>query len=107
MWPCARKRFGCQSSRCVCLCDSCLSICVSLIGGVVLQPLRRVLEWVAYHRLLGVAHFYLYDRDGSLASPLQPLVDAGHSAELGLGCRMIHGVHTWWLCMTGALWQGW
>jgi hypothetical protein len=29
---------------------------------------RFVEEWVAYHRLLGVDHFYLYDND-----PRQPL----------------------------------
>ena len=31
---------------------------------------RFVEEWVAYHRLLGVDHFYLYDND-----PRQPLSD--------------------------------
>jgi hypothetical protein len=41
------------------------SVCV---GAILRDEDRFVEEWVAYHRLLGVDHFYLYDND-----PRQPL----------------------------------
>ena len=41
------------------------SVCV---GAILKDEDRFVEEWVAYHRLLGVDHFYLYDND-----PRQPL----------------------------------
>ncbi len=36
-------------------------------------------EWLEYHRLVGVEHFYLYDNDGEAEAKelLQPYVDAG------------------------------
>jgi hypothetical protein len=48
------------------------SVCV---GAILKDEDRFVEEWVAYHRLLGVDHFYLYDND-----PRQPLrrILAGH-----------------------------
>lgn len=36
-----------------------------------------VVEWIEYHRILGVEHVYLYDRDGSYGKALEPLVKAG------------------------------
>lgn len=40
------------------------------VAAILKDEDRFVEEWVAYHRLLGVAHFYLYDND-----PRQPLHD--------------------------------
>lgn len=38
---------------------------------------RRLLEWVAYNKLIGVEHFYLYDNSGAFSSgtSLQPIAD--------------------------------
>src|SRR5690606_38205131 len=40
------------------------------VAAILKDEDRFVEEWVAYHRLLGVDHFYLYDND-----PRQPLRD--------------------------------
>ena len=40
------------------------------VAAILKDEDRFVEEWVAYHRLLGVDHFYLYDND-----PRQPLAD--------------------------------
>lgn len=40
-------------------------------------PARRIVEWIEYHRLLGVGHFYIYDREGALGSLLKKHIAAG------------------------------
>lgn len=51
-----------------------LSVCC-----LVQQEAPYVAEWIAYHRLLGVDHFFVYDNNSTddLASVLKPYVDLG------------------------------
>lgn len=63
------------------------------MATVVNNEARWLPEWILYHRLVGVDHFYIYDdnsTDGT-ASILRPFVRAGlvtyHDDILGLGAR--------------------
>eukprot|EP00929_Paragymnodinium_shiwhaense_P073275 TRINITY_DN37302_c0_g2_i1.p1 TRINITY_DN37302_c0_g2~~TRINITY_DN37302_c0_g2_i1.p1 ORF type:complete len:359 (+),score=35.85 TRINITY_DN37302_c0_g2_i1:463-1539(+) len=40
-------------------------------------------DWVRYHLLLGVDHFFIYDTDGSMEAMTRPLVEAGYMTYTG------------------------
>ena len=45
-----------------------LTACLGAAWNV---PSRALVEWLEYHTLLGVEHFFLYDNDGSLAEVVE------------------------------------
>lgn len=56
-----------------------ITVCSQVLYGLNFPEAERIVrEWILYHQLVGVDHFVIYDRDGSLKQVLSPYIRSGY-----------------------------